>query len=76
MNEQLTRIINDVLEDSGRPPCSQIEPEMRLREDLGFDSLDLAVLAVQIESAIGVDVFAIGLPLTVEELRSRFEQKT
>ena len=44
---------------------------MRLREDIGFDSLDLAELTVRIEEAFEVDVFADGLVSTIGEIEAK-----
>jgi acyl carrier protein len=68
---KLADIINDVRTHKKLPPVSPITPEMRLREDLSFDSMDLAELTVRIEEATGVDVFADGLVSTVGEILAR-----
>lgn len=70
MNE-LLNIVNTVRENKGVAPLTRITPEMRLREDLGFDSLDLAELTVRIDERYQVDVFAAGLLKTVGEVAAR-----
>lgn len=52
-------------------PVERLEADMRLREDLGLDSLELAVLTVKIEAVHGVDVFADGLVTTVGEIEQK-----
>ena len=49
----------------------EINDSTLLTNDLGLDSLDLALLTVQIESEFGVDIFENGLISTVGEI---FEQ--
>ena len=71
MIEQLHKSINDVLNDGGRPPIPSLTREMNLRNDLGLDSLELAVLTVKLEAEFGVDVFADGLVSTVGEVEDK-----
>ena len=72
MNEQiLLDIINTVRENKGNTPVSLIYPNTKLREDLGFDSLDLAELTARIESECGLDVFKSGIVQTVGEIESQ-----
>ena len=66
--ESLTQHFNEVLKVSERPEVEKLKPEMRLRQDLGMDSLELAELTVRIEAAYGVDVFKNGLVATVGEV--------
>ncbi|MBT5215482.1 acyl carrier protein [Candidatus Woesearchaeota archaeon] len=49
----------------------EINDSTLLTNDLGLDSLDLALLTVEIESEFGVDIFENGLISTVGEI---FEQ--
>ncbi len=39
--------------------------------DLGFDSIDLAVLGVRIEAVFGIDVFREGIVETLDEVAVR-----
>jgi acyl carrier protein len=50
--QALLDIVNTVRENKGVAPLATLTPEMRLREDLGFDSLDLAELTVGMELVI------------------------
>jgi acyl carrier protein len=72
---QLRLIINEILDESGRPPASFLSEEMRLREDLGLNSLELAVLTVRLEAIYGVDIFADGLVTTVGEALAKLPQR-
>jgi acyl carrier protein len=67
MIEKLKIIIAEVLEldDEAR---DQITESSKLREDLGFDSLQLAQLTVEIEDEFDVDVFEDGIVSTIKEI--------
>ena len=67
----LLSVVNQVQANKRRPPLESLPQETRLREDLGFDSLDLAELTVRIEEAFGVDVFAAGVVRTAGEIEAR-----
>jgi acyl carrier protein len=54
----LLRIINEVRYGGGKPLLSTIGASTRLRDELEFDSLDLAELTVRIQAEYQVDVFA------------------
>ena len=47
--EKLIEIINEIREGKGDEPVKTISSEMSLREDLDFDSFDLAMLTAKIE---------------------------
>lgn len=70
----LYSIINSCRDNAGLPNVA-ITPTLSLRRDLGFDSLELAVLTVRIEAVFGVDVFADGLVDTIGELQAKLEAK-
>jgi acyl carrier protein len=67
MKKSLLEIINEVLSE----PENQIEnitPEMDLRNDLGMDSMNLALLTVLIEEEYGIDIFEDGLVSNVSDI--------
>ena len=66
MNTSLLQLINLIRGNRQQAPVQTLAPETRLREDLGFDSFDLAELTVRIEDEFRVDVFADGIVRTVE----------
>jgi acyl carrier protein len=72
---QLLAIINATRANKSRPPLPEILSASRLREDIGFDSLDLAELTVRIEEAFEVDVFADGIVRTVGEIEAKLAAK-
>lgn len=71
MNPDLLSLIDEVRANKKQPPATGVTPATRLREDLGFTSLDLAELTVRIEERFGVDVFADGLVRSVGEIHDK-----
>jgi acyl carrier protein len=71
IEDRLLEILNELIEESGRQTVDKYRGEIRLRDDLGFDSLDLAILGVRVEAVFGVDVFKEGVVSTLEELAQR-----
>lgn len=72
--ENLKRLINIVLENRNRKPIEHLHSSMELRNDLGFDSLDLAELTVRIESEYSIDIFDDGIVSTVGEIWSKIQR--
>lgn len=68
MKEKLIEIINEILESENRKTISNLNNNMSLRKDLQFDSLELAILTVQIEEEFGVDIFENGNIDTIAEV--------
>ena len=66
--KKLLDIINTVLANSQKQTIESFAPESSLRNDLGFDSLDLAELTVRIEVEYDVDIFEDGVVTTVGEI--------
>ena len=71
--DRLNKIINTVLENNQREPIHTIEMDMSLRNDIGFDSLDLAELTVRIEAEFGVDIFEDSIIDTIAEIIKKIE---
>jgi len=74
-SSQLIELINEVRVHKNLPPVDRLTAELRLREDLGFVSLDLAELTVRIEDTFGVDVFADGVVSTVGEIEAKLPRQ-
>jgi acyl carrier protein len=66
-------IINAVRAHKGFTCLEALHPDMELRREIAFDSLDLAEFTVRIEEAYGVDIFADGLVATVGEVVQKIE---
>jgi len=73
MDKKLLKIINGVLENNNRKKIENINDNISLRDDIGFDSLDLAELTVCIEKEFNVDIFEDGLVDTVEEVKQKIK---
>ncbi|MEM7558547.1 MAG: phosphopantetheine-binding protein [Planctomycetota bacterium] len=70
-HRSLEEIVTEVLEEQGKSLKVPLQEQCRLREDLGFDSLELAILTVRIEAEFGVDVFAEGIVSTLGEIQAK-----
>ena len=70
IKNKLLAIINDILDSQGLEIKKTLNKNTKLREDLGFDSLDLAELTVKIESEFDIDIFENEIINTVEEIYS------
>lgn len=68
MENKLLEIINVVMENKDIPLITSINLNDDLRNDLGFDSFDLAELTVRIEDEFDVDIFSNGLINTVGQI--------
>ena len=73
--QKLLIIINTIRENKGQEALTSIDVSANLRDDIGFDSLDLAELTVRIEAEFGVDVFDDGLVFTIGEIINKIETK-
>lgn len=75
INERILEIMNTVLENRTKENLISLTPEMHLRNDIGFDSLDLAELTVRIEAEYDIDIFEDGIVNTVGEILKKLESK-
>lgn len=73
--ETLLEIVNTVRENKGQARLRSLAAETRLRDDLGFDSMDLAELTVRIDHRFHIDVFATGVVDSVSEVVQRIIDK-
>jgi acyl carrier protein len=69
--QELLLIVNEVLRNRQKRQLSELNVNKKLREDIGFDSLDLAELTVRIEFKFNVDVFEDGLVDTIGEIMNK-----
>ncbi|MGV8114982.1 MAG: acyl carrier protein [Lentimicrobium sp.] len=72
--EKIIEIINAIRGNKQLPSIEMLEPEMDLRKDLGFDSMDLAELTAHIENEFSVDVFEDGIITTVREILEKIKR--
>lgn len=73
--ETLKAIFITVLKNRGKKEITEITETSSLRNDIGFDSLDLAELTVRIEAEYDVDIFEDGVVTTVGEILQKLEGK-
>ena len=71
--EKLLKILNQVQKKKNKPEIKNLDPHSRLRDDLGFDSLDLAEITVRIEDEFDVDIFEDGFVRTVSEILAKLK---
>lgn len=73
MEKKLLDIVNTVLVNASLDPVDELNSEMRLRDTLGLDSINLAELTVRVEEAFGVDIFEDGVVQTVGEIEQKLK---
>jgi len=73
--EKIKTTINTILKNRGKQEINQINENSHLRNDIGFDSLDLAELTVRIEAEYDVDIFEDGIVNTIGEIMQKIENK-
>ena len=73
LGEKILEIVNSIIKNKNENDLENIAPEMRLREDLGLDSFDMAELTVKIEDEFDVDIFEDGIVLTVDEIYKKLQ---
>lgn len=73
MKKSLLKIINEILKEK-KIEILEIYPEMNLRNDIGFDSLNLAYLTVLIEDEYGVDIFENGIVDTISDILKKINE--
>lgn len=73
IKEKLLELINTILINKNKQSIESPSNELSLRDDLGFDSLDLAELTVRIESEFGIDIFEDSIVLTIEEVLNKLK---
>lgn len=74
MKKNILKIINVILENKSEELKKDIALHMSLRNDFGFDSLDLAEFTVRVEKEYNVDVFADGLVDTIDEVINKLKK--
>ena len=71
--ENLKTIINIILKNRGKQEVETVTETNHLRDDFGFDSLDLAELTVRVEAEYDVDIFEDGIVNTVGEILQKIK---
>ena len=71
MENKVLEIINSIRVVKNMPAIESLKPEMKLREEIGFTSFDLAELTVKIEDEFDIDIFEDGLVSTIGEIYAK-----
>ena len=71
--EKLLNIFNHIRKKKNLSTIENIKPDLLLRDDLEFDSLDLAEITVRIEDEFGVDIFEDGFVVNVGEILEKIK---
>ena len=74
MDEKVLEIINLIRQSKSQSLVKDADSSLRLREDLGFTSFDLAELTVRIEDEYGIDIFEDGLVNTLGEIYAKLQK--
>jgi len=74
MEKKLLRVLNTVLENNGLSKIQSLSRELKLRDQLELDSINLAELTVRIEDEFDVDIFEDGIVETVGEIMTILER--
>ncbi|MFH0735706.1 MAG: phosphopantetheine-binding protein [bacterium] len=75
MEQKILEIINTILNNRSKRKITKLNSDTHLRNDIGFDSLDLAELTVRIEAEYDVDIFEDGIVNTVSEIMEKLNNK-
>jgi len=75
MEEKILGIINTILENRSKEKLILLNPKMHLRNEIGFDSLDLAELTVRVEAEYDIDIFENGIVNTIGEIFEKLKKK-
>ena len=75
MKDIIVEIINEIKVGKGqvRILLQDVSEDTDLRNDLGLDSLELAVLTVRLEDITNVDIFENGVITTIGEILFQLE---
>ena len=74
MLESILEIVNTVRQNRGKEKLVAIHNETHLKNDIGFDSLDLAELTVRIEAKYNIDIFENKIVNTIGEIIEILEE--
>lgn len=71
--DELKQILQEMLRNKNQNDEVVINDDTDLRNDLRFDSLDLAELTARIEKGFQVDVFEDGLITTIKDIKVKLK---
>lgn len=73
METKILEIVNTIRQSNGLDMLAQLNDTDDLRDDIGFNSFDLAELTVRIEDEFDTDIFEDGLVSTIGEVYSKLK---
>lgn len=73
METKILEIVNTIRQSNGLDMLAQLNETDDLRDDIGFNSFDLAELTVRIEDEFDTDIFEDGLVSTIGEVYSKLK---
>lgn len=71
--EKIIEIIKTIRQNKGILEPFQISENTSLRNDLAFDSFDLAEFTVRIEDEFGIDIFQTGLIENIADVKKKLK---
>ncbi len=74
MQKRILEIINTIYREKTGKNLKELDPQMHLKNDLGFDSLDFGELAARIETEYDIDVFEEGVANNIHTLNDILEK--
>ena len=76
MNKEnkIKELILEILEEDSTTLEYPITLDSHLKNDIGLDSLNLALLTVKIEDEFNIDIFEDGLVFTVSDILDRLNE--
>tara|TARA_Y100000593_G_C4245856_1_gene304620 strand:- start:698 stop:928 length:231 start_codon:yes stop_codon:yes gene_type:complete len=76
MNKEnkIKELILEILEEDSTTLEYPITLDSHLKNDIGLDSLNLALLTVKIEDEFNIDIFEKGLVFTVSDILDRLNE--
>ena len=72
--DKLKEIILEILEEDPTTTNISITLDSHLKNDLGLDSLSLALLTVKIEDEYGIDIFEDGLVFKISDIIEKLNE--
>ena len=61
------------MENKNLNPIKELDNKVDLRNNLAFDSFDLAELTVRVESEFGIDIFEDGIVSTIGDVLKKIK---
>ena len=76
MNKEnkIKELILEILEEDSTTLEYPITLDSHLKNDIGLDSLNLALLTVKIEDEFNIDIFEKGLVFTISDILDRLNE--